>query len=213
MAIDTKFALSMLSNYKIEDPIKEAPKAPEPKIENIPIKKEEPPKTIEEIMDQLNPTPLPETKIPKQVLLKEKPKKQQKEEEKKKAEESKEIAKKKVMAEKEKAQKEIDMKTIISEASYEDSSLNNQSPRYPIIARKEGEEGEVVLLVKVSAAGMPIDIVIYKSSGFERLDNASMYAVKNWKFVPAKNKLQMPVESVIKIPFIFNLQNEKVDNK
>jgi len=213
MEIDTKFALSMLSNYKIEDSIKEAPKAPEPKIENMPIKKEEPPKTIEEIMDQLNPTPMPEIKTPKKDLQKEKPKIQQKEDEKKKAEENKEIAKKKALEEKARAQKEIDMKTIISEASFEDSSLNNQSPRYPIFARKEGEEGEVVLLVKVSAAGMPIDIVIYKSSGFERLDNESMFAVKNWKFIPAKNKLQMPVESVIKIPFIFNLRTEKVDNK
>ena len=104
-------------------------------------------------------------------------------------------------------QRRIDEETVYTEAVYNNNALNNPYPKYPIISKKEGEEGEVILLVKVGVDGRAVDIKIYKSSGYERLDNASLYAVKYWHFIPAKNKFGTPIESYVKIPFVFKIRN------
>lgn len=162
-------------------------------------------KAIEPEVKQIETSAFTEpTKKPKkEIARQEDGKKKRLEQEKAKQKKFEEALKK----EEEERQREIDSKTIVSEAIYNDSSLNNSAPKYPVVSRKEEEEGEVILLVKVDANGKASEIKIYKSSGFVRLDNASIYAVKNWVFKPAKNKLNMPVESTIKIPFVFKIQN------
>lgn len=148
--------------------------------------------------------PKPEKKVSSKQIKEELDKKKAKElEKKKKLELERKLSEKK-------RQREIDAQTIVSKASYNDPSLQNPQPKYPIISRKEGESGEVILLIKVGKDGKPIDIIVHKSSGFQRLDNASMYAVKVWNFKPAKNKLGFDVDSVIQIPFIFKLDNSKI---
>jgi TonB family protein len=121
----------------------------------------------------------------------------------KKALEERQLAEKR---EAEERQRQIEMQTAVTEALYEDPTLNNPPPKYPIISKKEGEEGEVILLVRVNPNGEVTDVILYKSSGYERLDNSSMYAVKSWKFIPAKNKFGGGVESVVKIPFVFKIK-------
>jgi periplasmic protein TonB len=60
------------------------------------------------------------------------------------------------------------------------------APKYPPISLRNGEEGTVLLLVKVGADGLPIDAVIKKSSGSRELDkNALKHVLATWRFHPA----------------------------
>jgi periplasmic protein TonB len=60
------------------------------------------------------------------------------------------------------------------------------APKYPIESLRNGEEGTVILLVRVDAAGRPIDITIQKSSGFRELDRAAKkHVLETWRFHPA----------------------------
>ena len=48
------------------------------------------------------------------------------------------------------------------------------------------EQGTVLLRVFVDANGLPQQIEIKKSSGFDRLDKAAISSVQRWRFVPGK---------------------------
>lgn len=58
-------------------------------------------------------------------------------------------------------------------------------PTYPAISRRMSEEGTVRLKVLVDERGRAQDVAVAKSSGFARLDNAAMEAVRRWRFVAA----------------------------
>jgi protein TonB len=62
--------------------------------------------------------------------------------------------------------------------------IRNTPPIYPETARRAGWEGRVTVRVEVSADGLPIRIVLEKSSGYGVLDQAALRAVKNWRFQP-----------------------------
>jgi protein TonB len=64
--------------------------------------------------------------------------------------------------------------------------LNNPRPEYPRMARRLGEHGRVTLHVYVNAAGLAEKVDIRTSSGYPRLDEAARDAVRNWKFIPAR---------------------------
>ncbi|KRW62105.1 energy transducer TonB [Pseudomonas sp. TTU2014-080ASC] len=64
--------------------------------------------------------------------------------------------------------------------------LNNPAPEYPGLAQRRGWEGTVLLRVHVLANGKPGEIQVQKSSGRDALDEAALRAVKRWSFVPAK---------------------------
>lgn len=55
---------------------------------------------------------------------------------------------------------------------------------YPIASERSREEGEVALLMKISAEGKAIDSKIESSSGFPRLDEASLKRSKSCVYVP-----------------------------
>jgi protein TonB len=70
-----------------------------------------------------------------------------------------------------------------------------------------GMEGKVLLKVFVSREGGVLNIEISQSSGYEILDNAALEAVKNWRFVPARQgetprdewvQVQVPVAFVLR---------------
>lgn len=82
--------------------------------------------------------------------------------------------------------------------------LSNPKPAYPMLSRRAGEEGRVMLRVMVEANGMPSKVDIEKSSGFPRLDEAALDAVKKWKFVPARRGTETVAESVV-VPLSFRL--------
>ena len=67
-----------------------------------------------------------------------------------------------------------------SNASY----LNNPPPTYPAVSRRLGEQGLVVLRVLIGTEGLPQQVQVKQSSGFERLDQAAVKTVSRWRFVP-----------------------------
>lgn len=66
------------------------------------------------------------------------------------------------------------------------SQLNNPAPLYPAQSRRLRETGVVILEVLVKADGSLGDLRLKTSSGYDRLDESALRAVKSWRFVPAK---------------------------
>lgn len=94
----------------------------------------------------------------------------------------------------------------VTAARFDADYLQNPKPVYPPMSRRLGEEGKVVLRVRVSAQGLPLAIEIRQSSGYTRLDDAARGAVDQWRFVPAKQGSE-PVESSVLVPLNFTLSN------
>jgi protein TonB len=80
-----------------------------------------------------------------------------------------------------------------------------RAPAYPAISRRLGEEGMVVLRVELDQAGSVVHAEVKASSGFARLDEAALTAVKTWRCQPAQRNGQ-PVRAVALQPFKFVLQ-------
>lgn len=83
--------------------------------------------------------------------------------------------------------------------------LSNPAPAYPPLSRRLGEEGRVLLRVRVSAEGVPRQVEVKQTSGHERLDQAALATVWRWKFVPARRGAT-PVEAWVVIPIAFTLK-------
>lgn len=93
----------------------------------------------------------------------------------------------------------------LTAARFDADYLHNPAPAYPSQSRRLKEEGTVLLLVRVSDQGTPISIEIRTSSGFERLDEAGLQAVRQWRFVPAKRGNENVAASVL-VPIQFKRQ-------
>lgn len=78
-------------------------------------------------------------------------------------------------------------------------------PRYPPLSRRMGEEGTVVLRVELDEQGKVCAARVSGSSGFERLDNAALEAVRTWQCRPA-HRDGHAVRAVALQPFKFILQ-------
>ena len=89
--------------------------------------------------------------------------------------------------------------------SFDAAYLQNPPPLYPAPSRRRGEKGRVVLRVFVSAQGAAQQVEMRTSSGFERLDQAALDAVKQWRFVPAKQGEQA-VAAWVLVPILFTLE-------
>lgn len=63
----------------------------------------------------------------------------------------------------------------------------NIRPDYPRGARSRGEQGDVVLEIRVSAEGLVDYVKVAVSSGFAELDEAAVKAAKAAKFSPARS--------------------------
>lgn len=83
--------------------------------------------------------------------------------------------------------------------------LRNPPPPYPQAARRNGEEGTVMLRVLVDPEGAPVQVVLDKSSGSSLLDSAAVDAVRSWRFVPARRGRQN-VEGWVRVPIVFRLE-------
>ena len=92
----------------------------------------------------------------------------------------------------------------ISAARFDADYLHNPKPVYPTFSRRNGEEGKVLLKVRVSAQGSALDVTVSKSSGFPRLDTAAQEAVGRWRFIAARRGDE-PVESSVIVPITFTL--------
>ncbi len=83
--------------------------------------------------------------------------------------------------------------------------LNNPKPSYPQISRRLNEEGRVMLRVFVDSSGKPQEIKVLQSSGFQRLDQAALETVKQWRFIAAQRAGQA-VASWVQVPISFQLR-------
>jgi protein TonB len=78
-------------------------------------------------------------------------------------------------------------------------------PAYPLLAKRKGWEGTVLLQVRVDARGRPVSVEVLRSSGHRVLDEAARRAVAaTWTFRPALRD-GLPVEAVGKVPVAFSL--------
>jgi protein TonB len=84
--------------------------------------------------------------------------------------------------------------------------LDNPKPPYPGLSRKIGEQGRVVLRVRVDANGLALDVQLHTSSGYTRLDNSALETVRRWKFVPARLGNE-PVAATVLVPIAFSLKD------
>lgn len=85
--------------------------------------------------------------------------------------------------------------------------LRNPPPRYPQAARRNGDEGTVLLRVLVNPDGTPVQVELDRSSGSSPLDSAAVDAVRNWRFVPARRGAQN-VEGWVRVPIVFRLEGQ-----
>lgn len=96
---------------------------------------------------------------------------------------------------------------VVTEARFDADYLNNPPPVYPVLSRRRGEQGKVLLLVQVSAQGTAERVEIHAGSGHARLDSAALEAVKRWRFVPARRGDAAVAASVV-VPVVFRLGSE-----
>lgn len=92
----------------------------------------------------------------------------------------------------------------VSPPRFDAAYLNNPLPVYPNLSRRLREVGVVQLRVRVNAVGEPLEIQLFKSSGFTRLDDSALAAVQKWKFQPARQNGNA-VEAWVIVPLDFSL--------
>lgn len=92
----------------------------------------------------------------------------------------------------------------VSAPRFDAAYLSNPAPVYPPLSRRMEEEGKVLLRVHVTPDGMASEVTIARSSGFPRLDEAALNAVRRWRFVPAKQG-DKAVAAWVNVPLAFKL--------
>jgi periplasmic protein TonB len=93
-----------------------------------------------------------------------------------------------------------------AEPDYKADYLNNPKPPYPMVARRMGYHGKVVLDVEVLSEGKAGDVKLHQSSGYDILDNAAMQTVKTWRFSPARRFGQAVTQRFL-VPIKFSLED------
>lgn len=92
-------------------------------------------------------------------------------------------------------------------ARWNAAELRNAAASYPRISKMRGEQGQVLLRVRVLASGRADVIEVTRSSGYPRLDEAARDAVRDWRFVPARRGDQA-VDSWLNVPIVFQLEDK-----
>jgi protein TonB len=62
----------------------------------------------------------------------------------------------------------------------------NQPPEYPLESRRRGEQGTVVIRLRIDADGKVVAADVASSSGHTRLDRAALSALTRWIYRPAE---------------------------
>jgi protein TonB len=95
-----------------------------------------------------------------------------------------------------------------AEPDYRADYLNNPRPPYPMVARRMGYHGKVVLNVEVLAEGRAGEVKLHQSCGYDILDNAALQTVKTWRFSPAR-RFGQPVTQWFLVPIKFSLEGNE----
>ncbi|HTW35046.1 MAG TPA: energy transducer TonB [Rhizomicrobium sp.] len=72
-----------------------------------------------------------------------------------------------------------------------DPAYPNYQPAYPDAAQVNGEQGDVVLNVKISSSGRVRGVQVVQSSGFSDLDNAAVAGVMAWRYLPSDGSSEL----------------------
>ena len=92
---------------------------------------------------------------------------------------------------------------IASAGDLSSTMISATPPRYPQESRRKREQGTVVLMVLLSVDGTVADISVSQSSGFQRLDQAALAAVRRWRWSPTRRGgTAVMVKGLVEIPFI-----------
>lgn len=83
---------------------------------------------------------------------------------------------------------------------------NNPAPIYPRTSLRRREEGRVILEVLILQDGTVGDIRIKHSSGYTRLDQAALKAVRRWRYSPARQGKRI-LDYWYQQPIVFALRN------
>ncbi len=82
--------------------------------------------------------------------------------------------------------------------------LRNPKPQYPPMSRRLGETGRSIIRVLVGADGSAKNVRLQRSSGFDRLDQAALDAVRRWRFVPG-TRGGVPEDMWFNVPIVWRL--------
>jgi protein TonB len=81
----------------------------------------------------------------------------------------------------------------------------NKQPPYPVMAKRRGYQGEILLHVLVDQEGAVSELQVKKSSGHVSLDRTALKTVKNWLFTPATEGGRV-VAMWVDVPISFELK-------
>jgi protein TonB len=93
----------------------------------------------------------------------------------------------------------------IAPPAFNAAYLRNPAPRYPLMARRRGEQGTVTLRVLVTRDGFPARVSVERTSGSGQLDSAALETVKTWRFAPARQGSE-PIDAWVLVPVVFRLE-------
>ena len=84
-------------------------------------------------------------------------------------------------------------------------SSSDLAKEYPALSQRLGEEGTVLVALEVAADGSVTDARVLSSSGYARLDNAALSAVRKAHFKPGTVN-GVPVTSKARLPIRYELR-------
>jgi protein TonB len=87
-------------------------------------------------------------------------------------------------------------------------AARNRRPNYPESSRRRGQEGTVMLELRVDANGRVTEARVVESSGFNALDAAAVETLREWRFRPAQRG-GMPVAGSLTTAVHFRLENAR----
>ena len=102
------------------------------------------------------------------------------------------------------AEKPVPAAQPVTQPLFNAAYLRNTPPRYPMAARRNGEQGTVMLKVFVTREGAATSVTVERSSGSRSLDSAATETVRSWRFAPARQGDQA-VEAWVIVPVEFRL--------
>ncbi len=85
-------------------------------------------------------------------------------------------------------------------------AMQEISPKYPSASIRRGEQGLVIIEARVLADGRTSNVRVLKSSGYDRLDQAALEAVRRAKFRPAR-RYDQAVSSWVTVPIRFAINS------
>jgi TonB family protein len=89
--------------------------------------------------------------------------------------------------------------------------LNNPAPEYPERSKILGEQGRVIIKVLTDKEGLAQKFEIFSSSGFARLDQSALSAIKKWKFISGRlNGFEEDIWYEVPINFVLVSEEDRL---